>query len=151
MSKNLPSNIDDILHDVCTNHDITSNSDIYRILNELYGDFKWLLFSERMVLTTAVALLIDKPLEPEATADNVVYTTSREQRTFLYRPAHSAKGFNVVITEQATGDFVFGCSGDELISRGFMRNDTDVEGLRGFLIHIGELLDDDVLMKDSFL
>ena len=149
MSKPLPNNIDDILHDVCTNHDVTSDLNIYTILGGLYSDFKWLNFHERMTLTTAVALLIDKPLEPEEHATGVAYTSSRTPRIFLYHPVHLDAEFGIIVTEQKTGDIVFEHGGNELVARGFMRNDTDIEGLRGFLIHIGELLDDDVLIKSS--
>lgn len=151
-NRDLPNDIDIILHDVCTNYAITTESNIYNILTELYGNVKWLSFSDRIKLTTMVALFLNQ----SSLADNEqikgrVYATSADQRIFFYHPLYLETEFRIVVTDRESGQLVFEHSGDELVSRGFMRDDNDVEGLQGFLIHIGELLDDDVLVRDSSL
>lgn len=158
MNRDLPNDIDIVLHDICTNYVITPESNIYNILTELYGNVKWLSFSDRIKLTTMVALFLNQsslPNESYVKDDEQVkgktYTTSSDQRVFFYHPLYLETEFRIIVTDHDSGQLVFEHSGDELVSRGFMRDDNDVEGLRGFLIHIGELLDDDVLKRDSSL
>lgn len=163
-NKDLPNDINTILHDVRTNYVITPDLNIYKILEELYGNVRFLSFADRMKLTTVIALVLGshtndfpeldgvikpiKPVEPIYSGGEIDF---REARIFYYLPVYLDDEFRVVVVDRETEEWVFEHSGDELVMRGFMRDSTDLEGLRGFLIHIGELLDQDVLKMDRSL